>query len=165
MNAGTRDGEIGALVAEVEVLDPRDLALKTLSAADITFRYRHSSLEGLVVLSTALQLKEGDKAVIMARVRQLQERRLQTQPIHTFNVGSTFKNPPGRYVAQLIEQAGLKGHAIGGARISPMHANFIENSSRASANDVLALVALARERVRAQFGIDLELEMKVIGEA
>jgi len=165
MNAGTRDGEIGDLVVEVEALDPRELSLRTLPRAEIGFGYRRSGLENVVVLAGLLQLKDGDKADIMARVQKLQQRRQQTQPIHTFNVGSTFKNPPGRFVAQLIEQAGLKGHALGGARISPMHANFIENHSRASANDVLALVALAREKVKAAFGIELELEMKIIGEA
>jgi UDP-N-acetylmuramate dehydrogenase len=80
-------------------------------------------------------------------------------------VGSTFKNPPGRFVAQLIEEAGLKGRVLGGARVSPMHANFIENFSGAKASDVLALVRVIQEKIQASFGVALELEMKVIGEA
>jgi UDP-N-acetylmuramate dehydrogenase len=79
-------------------------------------------------------------------------------------VGSVFKNPPGRFVAQLIEECGLKGAARGGARISPLHANFIENHDGAKASDVLALVERARAAVRERFGIELELEMKVVGE-
>jgi len=100
----------------------------------------------------------------MAVVLRYQQKRQQTQPIHTYNVGSTFKNPPGRFAAQMIEQLGLKGHVVGGARVSPTHANFIENFAGATASDVLALVDLIRERARAIFGVGLELEMKVVGE-
>jgi UDP-N-acetylmuramate dehydrogenase len=80
-------------------------------------------------------------------------------------VGSTFKNPPGRFVAQMVEEAGLKGFAIGGARVSPKHANFFENFQNAKASDVLALVEKVRVTIREKFGVELELEMKVIGEA
>ncbi|MEK7383030.1 MAG: UDP-N-acetylmuramate dehydrogenase [Elusimicrobiota bacterium] len=164
MNAGTRDGEIGALVQEVEVVDPIAAELRTLSKSGLQFSYRASSLANLVVMTATLQLKPGDKGDIMALVARYQRKRLQTQPIHTFNVGSTFKNPPGRFAAKMIEELGLKGFAVGGARISAMHANFIENFAWATARDVLALVDLVRGRVRAAFGVDLELEMRVVGE-
>lgn len=165
MNAGTREGEIGPLVREVRALEPRDLSVKRLGRGELKFSYRHSNLENLVVLDVDIELKRDDKGVIMRRVQQHQQRRLQTQPIHTFNVGSTFKNPPGRFVAKLIEEAGLKGFVHGGARVSPMHANFIENFSGAKATDVLALVEKMRVEVRARTGLELELEMKVVGEA
>lgn len=164
MNAGTRDGEIGAFVKSVRTVDLRSGQERELSPAQLAFAYRRSALEAQVALDATLLLKEGDKADIMAVVRRYQQKRLETQPIHTYNVGSTFKNPSGRYAAQLVEQLGLKGHAIGGARVSPLHANFIENFAGAKASDVLALVDLIRERVRAGFGVDLELEMKVVGE-
>lgn len=164
MNAGTRDGEIGAFVIEAEVADPKAAAASVWPRAKLAFGYRESALHGLVAASCLLQLKPGVKADIMALVARYQQKRRQTQPIHTYNVGSTFKNPPGRFAAQMIEQMGLKGHAFGGARISPMHANFIENFAGASASDVLALVDLIRERARATFGVGLELEMKVVGE-
>lgn len=164
MNAGTRDGEIGLLTVEVEAADPARAEIRTMSGAELAFSYRRGPMEGLVALSCLLQLKPGDKAGIMAVVARYQQKRLQTQPIHTYNVGSTFKNPPGRFAAQMIEQMGLKGHAVGGARVSPMHANFIENFAGAKASDVLALVDLIRERARATFGVGLELEMKVVGE-
>lgn len=165
MNAGTREGEIGALVESVRALDPRTLETLVLDRAACAFTYRRSALGELCVLDGTFQLKPDDKAVIMRRVQQHQQRRLQTQPIHTFNVGSTFKNPQGHFVAKLIEDAGLKGAVSGGARVSPMHANFIENFAGAKASDVLDLVARCREAVRSRNGIELELEMKVVGEA
>ena len=163
MNAGTRDGEIGPFVEEVETLD-LDGTARTLGRDGLRFEYRSSNLGDSLVLSALLRLKRGVKADIMAVVARQQQKRLQTQPIHTYNVGSTFKNPSGLFAAQLIEQSGLKGHAVGGARVSPMHANFIENFAGAKASDVLALVDLISERVRAASGVMLELEMRVVGE-
>jgi UDP-N-acetylmuramate dehydrogenase len=163
MNAGTREGEIGPFVEEVETLDPGGVP-RVIPRAGLVFDYRSSNLGKSLVLSALLRLKRGVKADIMAVVARQQQKRSQTQPIHTFNVGSTFKNPPGRFAAQMIEQAGLKGHAVGGARVSPMHANFIENFAGAKASDVLALVDLISERVRAESGVKLELEMRIVGE-
>lgn len=165
MNAGTREGEIGQLVREVEVFDKDRLEAVRRPSTDFQFSYRKSTLEGQLVVGAELELSVGERRDIMRRVEALQKRRARMQPIHTFNVGSVFKNPPGRFVAQLIEQCGLKGEARGGARISPLHANFIENHDRAKASDVLALVSLARESVKTKFDIDLELEMKIVGEA
>jgi len=164
MNAGTRDGEIGPFVLEIEAADPRALAIRKIPESDLRFAYREGPLKNLIALSGLLRLKPGVKGDIMASVVRYQQKRQQTQPIHTYNVGSTFKNPPGRFAAQMIEQMGLKGHAIGGARVSPLHANFIENFAGAKASDVLALVDLISERARAIFGVGLELEMKVVGE-
>ena len=163
MNAGTREGEIGPFVEEVETLDDEG-NLSAIARPSLRFNYRSSNLGKSLVLSALLRLKRGVKADIMAIVVRQQQKRLQTQPIHTYNVGSTFKNPPGRFAAQMIEQLGLKGHVVGGARVSPMHANFIENFAGAKSSDVLALVDLISERVRAVSGVKLELEMKVIGE-
>lgn len=165
MNAGTREGEIGDLVREVECFDVETLALARVAAERVNFGYRKSSLEGRIVVGATLELNAGDKGDIMARVRRLQDRRQKTQPIHTYNVGSVFKNPPGRFVAQLIESAGLKGAAHGGARVSPLHANFIENHDGATARDVLALVETMRREIRSRFQLELELEVKVVGEA
>ncbi|MFI5347734.1 MAG: UDP-N-acetylmuramate dehydrogenase [Elusimicrobiota bacterium] len=164
MNAGTRDGEIGPLVSEIEAADPESLEIRKMAGPDLRFSYREGPLKNLIALTGLLRLKPGVKGDIMAVVVRYQQKRQQTQPIHTFNVGSTFKNPPGRFAAQMIEQLGLKGHTIGGARVSPMHANFIENFAGAKASDVLALVDLIRERARATLGVGLELEMKVVGE-
>jgi UDP-N-acetylmuramate dehydrogenase len=163
MNAGTREGEIGPFVEEVETLDSEG-GPGVIARSALKFGYRSSNLGKSLVLSALLRLKRGVKADIMAVVARQQQKRLQTQPIHTFNVGSTFKNPPGLFAAQMIERSGLKGHAVGGARVSPMHANFIENFAGAKASDVLALVDLISERVRAESGVKLELEMRIVGE-
>ncbi|MFA6091662.1 MAG: UDP-N-acetylmuramate dehydrogenase [Elusimicrobiota bacterium] len=164
MNAGTREAEIGRFVREAEVFDPRAGELRRSPAAEIRFSYRESSLSGTWILGGKLELSAEDKDVIISRVRDFQAKRRRAQPLHTFNVGSTFKNPPGRFAAQLIEQAGLKGLRSGGARISDLHANFFENERGASAADVLALVETARRSVLERFGVALELEMKVVGE-
>ena len=163
MNAGTPEGEIGPFVDEVETLDAQG-RLRTLARADLRFGYRSSNLGESLVLSALLRLKPGVKGDIMAALARRQRKRFLTQPIHTYNVGSTFKNPPGLFAAKMIEQAGLKGRAVGGARVSPMHANFIENFAGAKACDVLALVDLISERVRAASGVKLELEMRIVGE-
>ena len=163
MNAGTREGEIGPFVEEVETID-HEGNISAIPRSHLRFEYRSSNLGKTLILSALLRLKRGVKADIMAVVASQQRKRLQTQPIHTFNVGSTFKNPPGRFAARMIEQLGLKGHAVGGARVSPMHANFIENFAEAKASDVLALVDLISERVRAASGVKLELEMRIVGE-
>lgn len=165
MNAGTREGEIGPFVNSVRCLDPKTGEERTMPASALRFEYRRSNLEGCVLLGAELGLKAGSKVDILKRVRDLQDRRRKTQPIHTFNVGSTFKNPPGKFVAQLIEQAGLKGARFGGARVSEKHANFFENEGSATARDVLALVEKVRAEIRSKFGVELELEMKVVGEA
>jgi UDP-N-acetylmuramate dehydrogenase len=163
MNAGTREGEIGPFVEEVETLGA-DGKPAVVPRAALRFSYRSSNLGDELIFSALLRLKRGVKADIMALVARYQSIRKKTQPIHTYNVGSTFKNPPGRFAAQMIEQLGLKGHAVGGARVSPMHANFIENFAGAKASDVLALVDLISERVRAERGVELELEMRIVGE-
>jgi len=163
MNAGTRDGEIGDLVECVYVFDPERLERVRLTRSRIRFRYRSSSLKRRLVLGCRLSLKGADPSAIIDRVKGYQQVRLRTQPVHSFNVGSVFKNPPGHFVAKLIEEAGLKGFALGGARVSPKHANFIENSSRAKASDVLALVEKIQSTVLERTGIELELEMKVVG--
>ncbi len=165
MNAGTPQGEIGPAVAEAEIWDLQERRPRALPREDLRFEYRSSSLAGRIILGCVLQLKPGDKVDIMKRIQSYQRKRFQTQPIHTYNVGSVFKNPPGQFVARLVEEAGLKGRAVGGARVSPKHANFIENFSGATARDVLELIDLIRGEVRRIFAIELELEVKVVGEA
>jgi UDP-N-acetylmuramate dehydrogenase len=92
------------------------------------------------------------------------ERRRSTQPLDRPNFGSTFRNPPGDFAGRLVEAVGLKGHRIGGALWSDVHANFVVNAGGAAARDVLALVNLARSRVKESFGIVLETEVRLVGE-
>jgi UDP-N-acetylmuramate dehydrogenase len=102
---------------------------------------------------------------VRARLLEVQKHRRTTQPIEQRSLGSTFKNPPGDAAGRLIDAAGLKGLRIGGAQVSPKHANFIVNVGGATADDVLALMAEMRNRVRDRFGIELEPEIRVVGRA
>jgi UDP-N-acetylmuramate dehydrogenase len=99
-----------------------------------------------------------------ARIKEFLQRRIASQPLELPNAGSVFRNPPGDYAARLIESCGLKGRRIGGAQVSPKHANFIVNVDRASAADIEALIDEVRETVKAKYGVELEREVKIIGE-
>ena len=106
----------------------------------------------------------GDSVAARARIRALLAQRIATQPLGLPNAGSVFRNPPGDHAARLIEACGLKGHAIGAARVSELHANFIVNPGRrAKAADIEALIGHLRERVRATTGVDLEPEVRILG--
>ncbi|MBI5882814.1 MAG: UDP-N-acetylmuramate dehydrogenase [Elusimicrobia bacterium] len=165
MNAGTREGSIGDLVFSVRTLDPRTGRTAVFPRGRLRFGYRKSSLGRSVVVGCELRLKAASKVDIITRIREYQRRRSLTQPIYSNNIGSIFKNPPGLPAAKLIENCGLKGAVCGGARVSTKHSNFIENFSRASSADVLELVSRIRSVVRAAHGVDLELEMRVVGDA
>ncbi len=165
MNAGIPDREIGARVVELEVASPTGRRLAHLPAERLHFTYR--SLRGLapgsVIVSALLDVERRDPAAVRAEVDALLARRGQTQPLSVPSCGSVFKNPPGDYAGRLIEAAGLKGCRVGGAQISTVHANFIANTGGATASDVLALIDLARERVRAHSGARLEREVRILG--
>jgi UDP-N-acetylmuramate dehydrogenase len=119
---------------------------------------------GGVVSLPPLRLEPDAREAVRARVREMQRRRSESQPRKARTFGSVFKNPAeGPGAGALIEACGLKGHAIGGARISAVHANFIENAGDARSADVAALVALARSCVRERFGVDLEHEVELLG--
>ncbi len=163
MNAGTRELEIGALIQDVEIFDPKTFKSQFIDSSQVNFSYRFSGLSGRVILSALLRLREGDKVDIMKRIAVHQSKRLKTQPVHTFNVGSIFKNPDGFFAADLIEKAGFKGIESGGARVSPLHANFIENFNNAKAADVLDLVETIRKKIKKDAGVELELEIKIVG--
>ena len=122
----------------------------------------HPSDEWFV--GATLRLEHGDSAAARERIRELLALRLASQPLNQPNAGSVFRNPPGDHAARLIEACGLKGHAIGGAMISSRHANFIVTTGTACAADIEALIDLARHAVKEKFGIELEREVRIIGE-
>jgi UDP-N-acetylmuramate dehydrogenase len=115
-------------------------------------------------VSAVLALPRGDGDESRRKVKELLSRRIASQPLGEPNAGSVFRNPPGTYAAKLIEACGLKGRAIGGAIISPKHANFIVNTGSASAADIETLIELAQSTVKAKFGIELEREVRIVGE-
>ncbi len=163
MNAGTRIGEMQDVVTRVELATAEGAGF--VPAAALAFGYRQARLPpGAVVTRLEVELREGDVAESERVMQDDLARRRRTQPYDRPTFGSTFTNPPGDYAGRLIEAVGLKGHRVGNATWSDVHANFISNLGGATARDVLALVKLARSRVKARFGIVLETEVRLVGE-
>lgn len=163
MNAGTREGCLGDAVVSVDVLD-RGGRARTLNPEAFGFAYRTSNLEGAWILGAVLALKPDEPSSIMKRLEALLQYRTRTQPLATSNCGSVFKNPPEGPAAQWVEKAGFKGTAVGGARVSERHANFIINENKATASDVRELIRQIQQKVQQQFGVRLEPEVKLVGE-
>ena len=170
MNGGCYGGETWNHVARVEVLG-RDGRFEVRTPDDYAIGYRSvkradgSPPDGIFT-ATWLRFAPGDAERARKRIKELLAKRIATQPLSLPNAGSVFRNPPDDHAARLIQEAGLKGHAIGGARVSEMHANFIVNpSGKACAADIEALIARVRETVHARFGVLLEPEVRVVGEA
>jgi UDP-N-acetylmuramate dehydrogenase len=161
MNAGAYGGEISDHLVEVEIY--RDDAIQKVKKAEAGFSYRRSGFARDVVLNASFKLPQGGLAELLQRRRELLLKRNQSQPLNLPNSGSMFKNPEGTFAAKLVEEAGLKGKQIGEAQISERHGNFIVNHGGATAQDVLNLVTLARNKVFERTGIKLELEVKLIG--
>ena len=163
-NAGAFGATISDHLAAVRVLEQTGEE-RVLSREALRFAYRQSSLtEGDVVVSATFRLRQDDAAALQQKVVQILAERKAKQPVEWRSAGSVFKNPPGNFAGRLIEGAGLKGTRVGDAMISPKHGNFFLNLGRATAKDVLALIALAQERVREQSGVSLELEVRVVGD-
>jgi len=164
MNAGAWGKSTGDAVTAVEILTGTGERI-TKSSAELRFGYRKAVLPaGSVVVKARFKGTPDSPEAVGERIRDYLERRKANQPLEYPSAGSVFKNPPDDYAGRLIENAGLKGKRIGGAMISDKHANVIVNVGGASAQDVLALMETARQRVREQTGIDLEPEIKVVGE-
>ncbi len=142
-----------------------DGALVQRDHAACGFRYRDSDLPPTeVVVEAELELRPRPRAEIEAAVRELRARRHDREPKKVASNGSTFKNPPGDYAGRLIESAGCKGWQVGDASCSPVHANWLVNVGAASATDLLTLIERVRARVREVHGVELQLEVKVLGE-
>jgi UDP-N-acetylmuramate dehydrogenase len=163
MNAGTHAGNMADVCEAVYVL-LSDGILAKLMGAKLSFSYRRLELPpAAVVLEAELQLTPSSRAQIRQRIRSLLKVRKEKQPWQLPSAGSVFKNPPGDFAGRLIEAVGLKGVRIGDAQISPKHANFIVNRGQARASDIHALIQLAQEKVSQEFGVQLELEIEVVG--
>ncbi len=164
MNAGAYGSELEKVIDQVDGFTREGEPMR-LSRNDMTFTYRDSHLPaGMVVTEVRLRLRQEDSAKVTSRVRELVTKRKASQPSGYPNSGSMFRNPPGYFAGRLIEAAGLKGKRIGQAQISQRHGNFIVNLGGAKAEDVRRLMELARAEVRAQFGVELEPEVRLLGD-
>ena len=166
MNAGAFGGETWEWVDRIECVD-RQGQCSELASKNVKFGYRYVDLpENCWILGGVLELEiaEGDYNG-KDKIRSLLDQRGASQPIQSANAGSVFKNPPGDFAARLIEEAGLKGRVMGDAAISSIHANFIVNKGNATSGDIERLIQIARDRVLQHSGIELDLEVRVIGSA
>ena len=164
MNAGAYGGQLSDVLLDAEVL--LDGEIRRLGRDDMEMGYRTTMplRSGSVVLSARFVLAPDDPAAIGERMRELNARRREKQPLNLPSAGSTFKRPEGRFAGTLIEQTGLKGRSVGGAQVSEKHAGFIVNTGGATAADVIALIKVVQDEVEARFGVRLEPEVRVLGE-
>ncbi|MFN3966630.1 MAG: UDP-N-acetylmuramate dehydrogenase [Endomicrobiia bacterium] len=160
-NAGTPKGTISDFFENATVIDFAG-SIKTLKKNDIHFGYRTSDLEGKIILWAEFLIKKSTKEEVLERINRNLLERAETQPLGTFNAGSIFKNPEGKFAGKLIEECGFKGYRVGGACVSEKHANFILNTGNAKCSDVQKIIEEIRKKVFEKFGIELELEIKII---
>jgi UDP-N-acetylenolpyruvoylglucosamine reductase len=163
MNAGAYGGDIASVLVRALVADARGTRWRT--PEELGLAYRRSSLRpGEVVAGAEFRLEKRPFEEIKRTVSEMQVRRKEAQPTNKRTFGSVFKNPEHELTAgRMLEACGLRGHRIGGAQISPKHANFIENAGDARSADAVALIAEARRRALEQFGIRLETEVQLLG--
>ncbi|HZA27395.1 MAG TPA: UDP-N-acetylmuramate dehydrogenase [Actinomycetota bacterium] len=164
MNAGAHGHSLDEVVEAVEIFVLGEGRKRWIAGSDAGFGYRSSALpDGGVVTAATVRLGPGDPAGIRMHMDEAREWRRATQPLAEPNCGSVFKNPPGDHAARLVEAAGAKGLAVGGARVSEKHSNFVVAAPGATAEDVYHLIAMVQERVRQRFGMELEREVHLVG--
>lgn len=165
MNAGAYGGEIKDIIVSATVLTA-DGQIKEITKDELDLSYRHSCVpeKGYIVLDAKLQLCPKPQDEIRSEMAQLREKRVEKQPLEYPSAGSTFKRPEGYFAGKLVMDAGLRGYSVGDAQVSEKHCGFVVNKGNATATDVLALIKDVQERVREQFGVQLEPEVKMIGE-
>lgn len=165
MNAGTKEGEIKDILVKVRYLDLADMQIKEMAKENIEFEYRNSFFQkhtDKIVLKAWFCLDKGNSDQIGSRMKEVKQIRWEKQPRNYPNCGSVFKRPPGRFVGPMIDQLGMKGFSIGGAMISEKHSGFIINTGNATGQDILTIIAEVRSQVKKKYGVDLEVEQRVI---
>jgi UDP-N-acetylmuramate dehydrogenase len=163
MNAGSADEWIGSAVESVTVLHPEQ-GLKYYGSTGLPWNYRSSGITvGEIIVEAKLRLTKGHLPSIRAKMEGSLRRRRKTQPLTVPSAGSVFRNPEGDSAGRLIESLGLKGYTIGGAKVSEIHANFIVNDAGATADDVIAIIMHVQQRVKEEYGQELQPEVRFIG--
>ncbi len=165
MNAGAYGGEIKDTLVEVTVMNEKGELVK-LDADELELSYRHSILQekNWIVLSGTFTFGSGSQDEIRAQIQEYNKRRREKQPLEYASAGSTFKRPEGYFAGKLIEDAGLKGYHIGGARVSDKHAGFVINTGDATASEIHSLIEHVKRKVLEKSGVMLEPEVKMIGD-
>ena len=165
MNAGAYGGELCQVLKEATVLTPQGEVV-TLPAQSLELGYRSSCIQknGYLVLEAVLALQPGNPDEIRAVMDDLAAKRREKQPLEYPSAGSTFKRPEGYFAGKLIQDAGLRGFCVGGAQVSEKHCGFVINRDHATSADILSLCKQVKEKVKEQFGVELELEVKLLGE-
>lgn len=165
MNAGAYGSELVDILGFATLLDPEGNVRK-VPAGQLGLGYRSSNIQarGLVVLGAEFNLRPGDERQIGSRMEELAAKRREKQPLEYPSAGSTFKRPKGHFAGQLIEEAGLRGFCVGGAQVSEKHCGFVVNRGSATAADLRELFCEVRRRVREHSGVELELEVKLLGD-
>ena len=163
MNAGAYGGEMKDVVQSVTVLSGDEM--KEYSGEEMNFSYRHSRVldEDLIVLEVTMKLQSGREEEILSSMKELNKKRVEKQPLNFPSAGSTFKRPEGYFAAKLIEDAGLKGYTVGGAKVSEKHSGFVINFDHATAKDVCTLMQDVQRIVKEKFDVSLEPEVRMIG--
>lgn len=166
MNAGAYGGEVKDCLLDAVVVTA-DAKVKTISSEDLALGYRTSNIkdEGYIVLAARFQLEAANPNEIKAKMDDLTLRRESKQPLEYPSCGSVFKRPPGHFAGQLIQESGLQGKGIGGAEVSTKHAGFIVNKADATAADYINVIKMVQREVKEKFGVELEREVRIIGEA
>ena len=165
MNAGAYGGEIKDIIVRVTVLTNEGKRL-VLSKDELELGYRQSVItkKGYFVLSADFNLEVGNQEEINAKMADLTFQRESKQPLEFPSAGSVFKRPPGYFAGKLIQDSGLQGKGFGGAEVSVKHAGFIVNKNNATASDYIQTIEMVKTEVKKNFGIDLEFEVKIVGE-
>lgn len=165
MNAGAYGGEMKDILLSAAVLE-RDGSIREAGPEELELGYRTSNIgaRGRTVLAATFRLTPGNAEEISAKMKELNARRREKQPLEFYSAGSTFKRPAGYFAGKLIEEAGLRGFRVGGAQISEKHCGFVINRGDATSADIRKLIGETVRRVREQSGVTLEPEVKMIGE-
>lgn len=163
MNASAYGGEMANVVFETDFLKDNGEIIKV---TDHKFSYRKSVFQNMngIILSSKLKLEIGNQEEIKSKMEDYKNSRNTKQPVNFPSAGSTFKRPDGYFAGKLIEDAGLKGYRIGGAEVSTLHAGFVINANNATSKDILNLIFYIQDVVNKKFGVELETEVKIIGE-
>lgn len=164
MNAGAYGGEMKDVVLSTSSLR-RNGMMRDRNRDNLGFGYRTSAFQGSdeIIIGVKILLKPGHPYLIQETMQDLLKKRNEKQPVNMPSAGSFFKRPEGHFAGKLIEDAGLKGLQVGGARVSPLHAGFVVNEGNATATDILNLMKIVQETVKEQFGVTLEPEVRIIG--